>query len=271
MKLSVWSSYYANLSPEDAIKTLTDHGFRYCELSDEHSLILMNRGDPTVVGKIFGDYAKELGIQILQGHLTLKAKICCPEERKMLLRQLDLFRAIGIQSAVLHCDSLLEYPEMSLEEKRQQNILALRELLAHIEDTDMVICLENMRDKSITKSAEDLLYFIDCLSSKNLGICLDTGHLNLSENPDQIHFIRTAGKYIKALHIADNDGTADQHILPFARGKVDVQTVIRELKALDYAGLYNLEIPGESRCAMEIRSIKLDYIQKVFARLDRMC
>ena len=109
------------------------------------------------------------------------------------------------------------------------------------------------------------------LQSKNLGICLDTGHLNLSEAPDQTAFIRQAGKHIKALHIADNDGTSDQHILPFARGTVDITAVIRELKAIDYDGLYNMEIPGESRCPMEIRSIKLGYIQKVFARLDRMC
>lgn len=270
MKLSVWSSYYANLSPEDAIKTLADHGFRYCELSDEHSLILMNRGDPTVVGKIFGDYAKELGIQILQGHLTLKAKIGREEDVEKLLQQLDLFHSIGIRNAVLHCDSFVD-TDLSLAEKRDRNEAALRRLTDHIKDTDMVICLENMRGQSITQTAEELLYFIEKLNSKNLGICLDTGHLNLGRNPDQIHFIRTAGKHIKALHIADNDGTADQHLMPFARGTVDVAAVIRELKAMDYRGLYNLEIPGESRCPMEIRSIKLDYIQKVFARLDRMC
>ena len=68
MKLSVWSSYYVDLSPEDALRELKKHGFSYCELSDEHSLpsrmvealdsyIRENVGDEisnTEIGAIFG-------------------------------------------------------------------------------------------------------------------------------------------------------------------------------------------------------------------------
>ena len=39
---------------------------------------------------------------------------------------------------------------------------------------------------------------------------LDTGHANIS-GIDQVEFIRKAGTQIKALHIADNEGTSDQH------------------------------------------------------------
>ena len=37
MKLSVWSSYFYHLSPEDALRKFKSHGFNYCELSSEHS------------------------------------------------------------------------------------------------------------------------------------------------------------------------------------------------------------------------------------------
>lgn len=33
MKLSVWSSYYIGLSPEDTMRNLKSHGFDYCEIS----------------------------------------------------------------------------------------------------------------------------------------------------------------------------------------------------------------------------------------------
>ena len=69
MKLSVWSSYYVELSPEDALLELRKFGYEHCELSDEHALKLLERGDATEVGKEFGRFAKEIGMDLLQGHL----------------------------------------------------------------------------------------------------------------------------------------------------------------------------------------------------------
>jgi sugar phosphate isomerase/epimerase len=100
---------------------------------------------------------------------------------------------------------------------------------------------------------------------------LDTGHLNLTANPNQAEFIEKAGKHIKALHIADNEGLGvDQHMMPFGRGTVDIVSVIKAMKALNYQGLYNLEIPGERLAPLEIRGYKLEYIKKMFSYLDEI-
>lgn len=272
MKLSIWSSYYKEFSPEDALLTFKKHGYDWCELSDEHALELIERGNPKTVGREFGSFAKELGVGVLQGHLFLNAKICKPEDRELLKKQLDLFYEIGVKNAVLHCDNFSRLPENpGVEFKREQNLAALVELTDYIKDTDMVICLENLRPPRFTTSAESLLYFIDKINSKNLGICLDTGHLNLSENPSQIEFIEKAGKHIKALHLADNDGLGvDQHLMPYGRGVVNFVAVIREMKKLGYDGLYNLEIPGERKVPLEISYHKLDYIKKMFDYLDKI-
>lgn len=269
MKLSIWSSYYMDLSPEDAILEIEKHGYRYCELSDEHAITLMKRGDPIEVGKRFKMFAELHHITLLQGHLILQVKICESENIDLLKDQLDLFKAIGIKNAVLHCDSMEEYPDLSLEGIRNKNVTTLRILTEHIKDTDMVICLENLRDASITKSADDLLYFINEVDSKNLGICLDTGHLNLCNNRNQGEFIRKCGKHIKALHITDNEGQYDQHIMPFGLGTVNIMEVIAELKKIGYDGLYNLEIPGERWTPLVIRGYKLEYLKKVFEYLDK--
>ena len=37
MKLSMWTSYYAEETPEDAVRLLKENGYDYCELSDEHA------------------------------------------------------------------------------------------------------------------------------------------------------------------------------------------------------------------------------------------
>lgn len=271
MKLSVWSSYYFDLSPEDALREFKAHGYNFCELSFEHSQVIMERGDVKEKGAEFKKIASELEMEILQGHLSYEAKLCMPEGKEFLKKQIDLFKAIGVKNAVLHCDSLSwkEDSSLSIEQKIEENCKALAELLDYIKDTDMVICLENLISTDFVNSIDGLMYFIERFSSKNLGICLDTGHLNLRDKK-QAEFIRKAGKHIKALHLADNEGQRDQHLMPYGCGNVDFVTVIREMKALGYEGLYNLEIPGERIAPLEILGYKLDYIKKMFGYFDKI-
>ncbi len=124
----------------------------------------------------------------------------------------------------------------------------------------MIICLENLYNHARTCS--DLLRLISCTGSGKLGICLDTGHLNLGGD-SQGDFIRQAGEHLKALHIADNQGKTDQHIMPFGAGNVDWQETIAALREVGYQGLFNYEIPGESVAPMEIRLAKLAYLKNM--------
>lgn len=269
MKLSVWSSYYFDLSPEDALREFKMHGYNYSEISFEHAYMLMERGDIKKAGEDFKKFACDIGVDISQGHLSYEAKLCKPEGMEFLKKQIDLFQVMGVKNAVLHCDSLTwkEAP-LSDDEKIKENEKALSEILDYVKGTDMVICLENLISSNFVNNVDGILYFINKFNSPNLGICLDTGHLNLRDK-DQVNFIRKAGKHIKALHLADNQGVNDQHLMPFGCGGVDFASVIREMKALDYQGMYNLEIPGERQAPLEILGYKLDYIQKIMAYLDK--
>lgn len=269
IKLSVWSSFYVDLSPEDAVLEYERHGYRYCELSDEHSDVLLKRGDAAEVGARFKDFADAHGVSFPQGHLFLRAHITREAERDSVKRQLDLFRAIGVRFAVLHCDSCIDRPELSEDEVIEENVRALRDLIEYIKDTDIVICLENMSKQSFALSADRLLYFVRELGEEHLGICLDTGHLNMTEHNSQADFIRTAARNLRALHIADNEGERDQHMIPLGRGNVNISEVIATLREIGYDGLYNLEVPGERRCPLEIRGFKLDYIKSMFEYLTR--
>ena len=272
MKLSVWSSYYYVLSPEDMLLEFKKHGFKYCELSSEHSEMLLERGDAKIVGEEFGKKARENGIEFSQGHLFFWGKrICDPNDRELIKRQIDLFLKIGIKNAVLHCDALKDENGVSPSDDivREENVKAISELLDYVKGTDLVICLENLISCNAANNVKGLMYFIDYFKSENLGICLDTGHLNLRDK-DQVAFIKTAGKHIKALHLADNEGNDDQHMMPYGKGNVNFESVIREMKKIGYEGLYNLEIPGERQAPLEVLGYKLEYIQKMMAYLDKI-
>jgi len=68
---------------------------------------------------------------------------------------------------------------------------------------------------------------------------------------------------LKALHLADNDGTSDQHLMPSAKGQVDFQAVIKALHDINYDGLYNFEVPGERDVPLGVRGIKLEYMREL--------
>ena len=74
---------------------------------------------------------------------------------------------------------------------------------------------------------------------------------------------------LKALHIDDNNGTADQHRLPY-RGTVDWQDVMSALAEVGYDRLFNMEIPGESGGSLEEVTEKLKRIRKLCGELLAM-
>ena len=276
MKLSIWSSYYLELTPEEAVKRFCQNGIDCSELSDEHGLQLLNRNEDVLkTGREFSDFLKQHEFEMMQGHLWLGVKLCSDENAvSMLCRWIDLYEAIGIKNMVLHCDNL-EATNLSKEEKILANVAKLRLLAQHIEEKDITICLENLRPHSsadkelIDQSAEDLLDIIDRVGSAKFGICLDTGHLNLTYK-DQRAFILKAGRKLKAIHISNNDGSADQHTMPFARGKVNFVEVVQALREIGYDGIFNLEIPGERHIPLELRDAKISFIKTAYEYLMRL-
>lgn len=267
MPLSIWSSYYVDLNPEDMVLEFEKNGMLYSELSDEHAAELLKRGDPRKTGRQFKQYADSHNVKFPQGHLWLRCKICDKDRSSVvetLKSWLDLFYEIGIGRAVLHCDGESFPAGTNLEEKYAANVSVLKEITDYIKGKNLVICIENLH--RFTGEVDELLHIVNSVGGDNIGICLDTGHLNLLSK-DQEGFIRKAGKHLKALHIADNEGNTDQHMMPFGKGNIDFVKVMKALKEVNYDGLFNLEIPGERHCPLEVRKYKIDYIKKCYEYL----
>ena len=71
-------------------------------------------------------------------------------------------------------------------------------------------------------------------------VCLDTGHANFcGENPAEM--VRMLGKeYLGALHVHDNDGTADQHLRP-GLGNINWDDFSNALEEIGFEGCMSLE------------------------------
>ena len=87
----------------------------------------------------------------------------------------------------------------------------------------------------------------DMLDTSYKTICVDTGHTNevvCFGRPTAGEAIRMLGKDVTLLHLHDNNGTYDQHLIPLmgASGAVNWPDVFDALDEIGYTGVYNFEL-----------------------------
>ena len=85
-----------------------------------------------------------------------------------------------------------------------------------------------------------------------LGLCLDTGHRHL--HGDVAEGIRLGGRAITTLHIHDNHGARDEHILPLD-GTIAWAPAVRALRETGYAGVFMYEIGKDA----DVRRVPANY------------
>jgi len=85
----------------------------------------------------------------------------------------------------------------------------------------------------------ELTKLCDALDHELFGLCWDTGHAML-QCLDQQAALSSLGSRLKVLHIQDNDGKSDAHILPF-HGKVKWDDVVAGLQGAGYQGAWTYE------------------------------
>lgn len=86
---------------------------------------------------------------------------------------------------------------------------------------------------------QELIDYVDSYHDPMVGICWDFGHANIA-GFDQCIALRKVGKRLKCLHIDDNFGNSDHHLLPFA-GMIDWHRIMPVLAEIGYEGDCNLE------------------------------
>jgi len=278
MQPSMWTSYLYELTPRDMALEFARHGWQTLELSDEHAHDLLKEGDPLRVGEQFRAFAADHGVSFPQGHFCLSTCGCRSGDGERvqadiapvdpanfetimatMRRWIDLFNALGIKAGVLHAggDGL---KNAGWEERRifERRVEAVRRVAEYARGGPTLICLENLPAKSGVAQAAELIRIADATGADNVALCLDTGHANMS-GVDNASFIRQAGSKLQALHIADNLGCNDDHMLPYGRGTVKWAETMKALREVAYHGLFNFEIPGEIHCPRPVLMAKLDY------------
>lgn len=126
----------------------------------------------------------------------------------------------------------------------------LHQFLPDMERYGVGMAIENLSDhfgagRRFGSVPEDLLELHQALDHELFGLCWDTGHALLQQLP-QAESIASLGARLKVLHIQDNSGKRDDHILPFC-GTVDWDQVVTGLRGAGYAGHFTFEVHNAVR------------------------
>lgn len=272
MKPSISSAYYDMIDSYEMVKTNIETGFYQTEINVMHYMPFIDKEQDV---KEFRRFIDDLGFSIPQGHLIFmnKGNITSRDNTyaiENLKKNLDVFYEIGVKSAVLHYSNFGTDWD-PVEQWFDVRVDALNQLTDYIKGTDMVICIENL-SRVHDYDAGHLLKMCKAVDNqKNIGICLDTGHLNISKFGNQYDFIMQAGDYLKAMHVHDNKGEhdgliglpCDLHMMPFDGGNIKWEDVKRGVKDLNYQHLFSFEL-GNHNVPLEMKKIQAKYLMEIY-------
>ncbi len=195
-----------------------------------------------------GKLAKSFGIRFNQSHLPYYDVDAEKGTDKAKTMELLIERSI-ICSAMLGAKWCVTHPFTVWDAWGDTSVSLARNLVyygKHLEtarQNGVGIALENdfeyyrgqPRRRVYCASMEELTDLCDGFHDPAIGICYDFGHANLTGGFHR-HNLNRIGHRLKAVHVQDNHGELDEHLMPFF-GSIDWKEAM--------AGLADIRFPGD--------------------------
>lgn len=110
-----------------------------------------------------------------------------------------------------------------------RSIASMKKIVKTAADYGVTYCVEvvNRYEGCILNTAAEAVEYVDAVGADNIGILLDTYHMNIEENSfsDAIHL---AGDKLKGVHFGDNNRRCP------GRGHIDFDEIVAALKDIGY-------------------------------------
>ncbi len=245
--LGDFGGYWGNR--EENMKLVHAAGFQHFDLSFEFEF----RSNTGFFSDDFDGYAayvlnsaKQLGCDFVQSHAPMGKPLRDDEEARHLIEItktcIRACHALGIPSTVVHSGYL---PDISRDECFERNKVFYDELLIEAEKYGVNILIENFNKMSRDNiywidNATDLLALIEYIDHPLCHACWDAGHGNLQEMP-QHEELKILGDHVMAVHVQDNMGDRDTHLMPFF-GTLNLDSLMQGLKDINYQGAFTFEV-----------------------------
>lgn len=217
-------------------------GFDLIELNFNHP---RNQLDPADVAtaSLLRAVADEAGIELV-AHAPDAIPISLPDSAAALANAQVLGKLVeeiagwGCTCAVVHACGYEPLHPGREDEQFRNLVESLRVLAIVAERVRLRLALETLVPGRLCSKIDRLIAAVDEVGSAWLGICLDTNHSNLSE--DIAAAAVRAGHRLFEVHLNDNQGEREQHLLPYS-GIIDWEAFTGSVAAIGFDGLLVME------------------------------
>ncbi|MCL2003770.1 MAG: sugar phosphate isomerase/epimerase [Oscillospiraceae bacterium] len=252
-----WFSY--NLPIEERLQLIKNAGFDAASLwwdgEDKHE-------QP--------DMARKIGLQIDNVHAQFMSPEFSPnglwlegidgeDFQNMLISCVEDCHTHNISTVVIHLTSFKENVEVT-----DAGLERIKKIVDVAEQREVKLAFENLT------SLEHLDAVFEKFPSSYVGFCYDSGHENW-RHPNQDCLSRY-GNRLFALHINDNFGDGDAHILPFD-GTVDWNDKMQKLKQCKNVDYFTLEVDWDrkhEKCVIYHDLSAMNYLELAYKKAVRL-
>lgn len=147
---------------------------------------------------------------------------------KMIINSIKQCESFQIPTVVMHLTRGDNPPAAC-----KTGLNRIKRIVDTAENLNVNIALENLR------KSDYIDYIFEEISSPKLGFCYDSGHNNCF-TPER-DFLKNYGDKLFALHLHDNDGIDDLHMLPFD-GNIEWEKIKNKIDDTYYSGAISLEV-----------------------------
>ena len=231
----------------EVLTTFTEAGIESLELCDYHPNFLYDDAD---FRAFLQEALRDLGFHLNSIHIHLKHRDpACdlasldPTQRARALadhkQAVDLAAELGGCILVTHDIAIPEPHEEHGPDKRAAFVEAIGQVAEYGGPSGVHLALENTGRGGYTSEPGRLVALMEDIGASNVGVVIDSGHRNLSGDPPAA--LRAVSEHLISLHLHDNHGERDEHLLP-GRGDIAWKEVYRALGEIGYGGVFMYEI-----------------------------
>lgn len=285
MNISINSAgLYLNYDAEKAYKMFSDAGFDAIDWNiniktgwewqkivagnfDIHSIFDSGVEEMIDFFKPQLDAMKKNNLKINQAHAPFPAYVSGHPEFvdysiERLKKCIIMCDKLGIKFLIIHGISR-ELNDKTMDAKYlfDLNCHLYESLIPTLKETKVIVCLENLFAankkglyQGFCSDPNEAVSYVDRFNSiagkECFGFCFDTGHNNITGRSAS-EFILTLGSRLKALHVHDNWGNDDSHLLPFT-GNIIWKDFTDALKKVGFDGDMSFEVQNQISLKMGI-------------------
>ena len=240
MHLSITSDFFdSHDDPIPHLHAIRSAGFTFVHFCHEWDSDLVY--SPERIREISNELV-DLGMSVNNLHASEGVETSWGGEGRISRNKgVELVRNRLEMAAELGADTIILHASVSRSHDAQRQ--SLEELLPLAERIGVRIALENLPGQGFSRA----LPLVHEFGHEMLGYCLDTGHavLNDTHGFDDLAEAEANLSRLYSLHLQDNDGSGDQHRLPFT-GKVPWKRIASLVATAPYTGCLTFEVMNKN-------------------------